>query len=314
MVGCVSQRPLHLYQNVANRAMPRYLVYDIISEIGFGAPFGFIEQGKDVGGLIQGFHDGLPAFGLLARLYPFTDWMKSTFLKKYLVAKPADDTGIGVLMRFRDRLISERLQDIEDKKKINRVDLLQTFIEARTEDGKPLDMEYIRAEVLLVLLAGADTTGTAFQALIQCLISNPESYRRLMREIDLADKNNLLSAIPQYDEVTTHLPYYIACVKEAMRLCPSAPNIFPRYVSEPGLDLYGKFVPPGVEISCNPYLVHRDPELYGEDAEDFRPERWLDPERARVFNKYNFAFGYGSRLCLGKDIAMMELYKGPLQV
>jgi cytochrome P450 len=83
-------------------------------------------------------------------------------------------------MRFRDRLIQERLADIQSGKKIDRIDLLQTFLEAHTEDGKPLDLEYIRAEVLLVLLAGADTTGTAFQALITFLLSHPESYERMM--------------------------------------------------------------------------------------------------------------------------------------
>ena len=49
-----------------------FMAYDIISEVGFGAPIGFIEKGEDIGGLIQGFHDGLPAFGLMCRLYPFT--------------------------------------------------------------------------------------------------------------------------------------------------------------------------------------------------------------------------------------------------
>lgn len=101
-----------------------YMAYDIISEVGFGAPFGFVEKGEDVGGLIQGFHDGLPAFGLMARLHPFTTWIKTTWVGKYLVAKPEDNSGIGILMRFRDRLIAERVKDNESGK--SRIDLLQT--------------------------------------------------------------------------------------------------------------------------------------------------------------------------------------------
>ncbi|KAF7617488.1 hypothetical protein AFLA_006409 [Aspergillus flavus NRRL3357] len=208
-----------------------YVAYDVISEIGFGAPFGFIEQGKDVGGLIQGFHDGLPAFGLLARLHPFTSWMKTTFMKKYLVAKPEDNTGIGVLMRFRDRLIEQRLREIAEGKDVGRVDLLQTFIDARTEDGKPLDMDYLKAEVLLVLLAGADTTGTVFQSLVNHLLVNQEVYERMMEEIDTASRKGLIpETIPQYDAIQEHLPYYVACVRETLRLNPPAPNIFPRFV------------------------------------------------------------------------------------
>lgn len=103
-----------------------YMAYDIISEVGFGAPFGFIKQGKDVEGLIQGFHDGLTPFGIMARLYPLTNWIKSTFLGKYMVASPEQNSGIGTLMRFRDRLIAQRYKDIENGTTDGRVDLLQT--------------------------------------------------------------------------------------------------------------------------------------------------------------------------------------------
>ena len=104
-----------------------YLAFDVLSEVGFGAPFGFIEKGADVAGLIQGFHDGLVPFGIMARLYPFTNWVKRTrFGEKYLVAGPEQDSGIGVLMRFRDRLIEQRYKDIEAGTAGGRTDFLQT--------------------------------------------------------------------------------------------------------------------------------------------------------------------------------------------
>ncbi|RDW74279.1 cytochrome P450 [Aspergillus mulundensis] len=291
-----------------------YMAYDIISEVGFGAPFGFVEKGEDVGGLIQGFHDGLPAFGLLARLHPFTSWIKTTFLKKYLVAKPEDDSGIGVLMRFRDGLIEQRLKDLESTNDLGRIDLLQTFLEARTEDGQPLTMDYIKAEILLVLLAGADTTGTVFQAMIYYLLTHQGVYERMMEEVDAAVRNGLINEeMPQYAEIQENLPFFVACVRETLRMCPPAPNIFPRYVSEPGLNLYGKFAPAGTEITGNPWIMHRDQEIFGKDAEEFNPDRWMNAERAKIMNKYLFTFGYGARVCLGRDIAMMELFKGPLQ-
>jgi cytochrome P450 len=131
------------------------MAYDIVSEIGFGKPIGFVPAGSDIDGLIQGFHDGMTPFGLLARFHPFTTWIKKTPLGRLIVATPEDNTGIGVLMRYRDKLFDQRLKDIEQGKAGDRVDLLQTFIDAREDDGQPLSAEYIKSEILLVLLAGA---------------------------------------------------------------------------------------------------------------------------------------------------------------
>jgi len=180
-------------------------------------------------------------------------------------------------------------------------------------------MEYIKAEMILVFLAGADTTGTAFGSIITYLLSHPESLAFMLDEITGAYTSCRLSrSVPKYREVLEHCPYYIACVKESMRLSPPTPaNASRIYDGEGGeMVINGKPLPKGIEVAMNAWIVGRDKEVYGEDAEVWRPERWLEAseEEKKLFERSSMVFGYGSRGCLGKDIAMMELMKIPLML
>lgn len=92
-----------------------------------------------------------------------------------------------------------------------------------------------------------------------------------------------------------------------------------RYVPEPGLTLPdGSFVPPGVAVGINPYIVSRNAELWGDDAEEFRPERWLQSagesetayeDRLRAMKAADLGFGAGARICTGRHLALVEIYK-----
>ncbi|KAF4331678.1 cytochrome P450 monooxygenase [Fusarium beomiforme] len=161
-----------------------------MSEVSFGAPFGFVSRGGDVGGLIKGLRDGLLPFGIMARMYPVTNLIKKT--------------------RIGEKFFVKRLRDLEVGKTV-RFDLLQTFIEARDENGQPLPLEYIKAEILIVLLAGADSTDTAFQALVKYVLTSPPIYTKVMAELGAATHAQKLSSpIPRQEEVLAHCPYYVA--------------------------------------------------------------------------------------------------------
>jgi cytochrome P450 len=64
----------------------------------------------------------------------------------------------------------------------------------------------------------------------------------------------------------------------------------------------------GTIVGVNPWVMHRDQEVFGEDVETFRPERWLERDRSDM-DRFFFAFGSGARVCLGRNISWVEMNK-----
>jgi len=167
-----------------------------------------------------------------------------------------------------------------------------------------------RAHVTLLIQAGADTTGTGMGSVLRFILTNPVVLARVREEINDAEAKGLLSTPIRYDETRQHLPFFVACIKESLRLNPPAPNLFPRIVPQGGKVIDGHFVPAGTEITNNAWTIQRNKDFYGEDAEEFKPERWMESEqRSFRLEAAQFTFGAGPRVCLGKEVAMLEMHK-----
>lgn len=103
------------------------------------------------------------------------------------------------------------------------------------------------------------------------------------------------------------MPYLVAVCKEAMRLLPSIVYQLLRYAPE-GLSVNGKHIPAGVPVGVSPMAQNRDQEVFGADADEFRPERWFeDEQKTRLMDSINLTFGgNGPRMCIGRNIALVS--------
>lgn len=171
----------------------------------------------------------------------------------------------------------------------------------------------------MAIVAGADTTAVSIRSAIYFCLKNPRVWRRLRDELAAAGLTKESCPISYKDSKA--IPYLDAIVREALRMLPGVSLSLERYVPEGGFRFQtGEVVPPGAIVGVNPYIICRNKSVWGEDAEEFRPERWLRDEeggeteeafsvRLRKMNDADLSFGAGSRICIGKHMGLMQVYK-----
>jgi cytochrome P450 len=148
--------------------------------------------------------------------------------------------------------------------------------------------------------AGSDATTIAMRAVFYFLLCDNESYRRVQKEIDDATAAGSLSNPTQYSE-SLDLPFLCACIKEAMRLHLSVGLTMPRTVPVGGTTLCDRYLAQGYRVGMNAAVVHYDKSVFGVDADQFNPQRWLTGD-AKKMDKYLLYFGAGTRTCIGKNV------------
>ena len=187
----------------------------------------------------------------------------------------------GPLMRRVNHLLLEEIRMRRvDPALAEREDILSLLLRAEDEDGRPLDDEHVRDELITLLAAGHDTTATALAWALERLARKPEMLARIADDGDA---------------------YGDAVARETLRVRPVLAFAL-RELAAP-VEVGGRAYPTGVRLAPCAYLLHRRPDIYP-DPEEFRPERFLDDAPGT----YEWIpFGGGTRRCIGASFALLEM-------
>lgn len=160
-----------------------------------------------------------------------------------------------------------------------------------------------------IIWAGSDTTAIALSSIFYHLHKHPDKLQILLKEIDEAFDTGRLTYPIRFNDAR-RLTYLHAVIMESMRIHGSLGTGLPREVPEGGAELCGQYIPEGCEVIMNSCAVHFDRRIFGQDADDWRPERWLESEETTAkMERYNLMFGQGPRICIGRHITSVEMYK-----
>ncbi len=270
-----------------------------------GKALGFMDaDGEDVHGL----REKVKAFGRYAGVVGQMPWLHRVFVNNPIMRKTKPSAFLQVV----DSVIRARIEkpDPEDQP---RPDLLSHFVATHLRYDL-MDYNQVANSTSGNLIAGGLSPGSTFNSLCRYLATHPKSQDRLYRE--LLEAHVTLPAA--FDKVNK-LPYLEGVVREAYRLHTSSSFSLERVTGPAGLDLpQGTHIPPGVKIGCPSQTINQDSTVFGADGDQYKPERWMQREdeafehwddRRKVMERTELTFGQGSRTCIGKSIAALEIFK-----
>ncbi|KAF2837744.1 benzoate 4-monooxygenase cytochrome-like protein P450 [Patellaria atrata CBS 101060] len=305
----------------------QFFAFDVIGDLTWSRRIGFVEQNEDVDGIVKFIGDFLSYAAPVGQM-PLLDLVFKKNPIFMLSQKWGLNNTIFPATRFALARSAERAGEMDKVRETGLpppsskgttdnpggIDLLTRFTQAQHAHPEFMtDREVLTACVSMVF-AGSETTAISLSTVFYMLVTHPRVYQKLMEEIENAVRDGGIepreTGTVSWGE-SQKLPYLDAVIQECFRVHPAAGLIVERVVPKQGIEICGRFVPGGTIVGCNAWVLHRRPEIFGEDVDVFRPERWLEADAAKLrdMKATMFQFGAGARTCIGKNISLLEIYK-----
>ncbi|XP_043715689.1 cytochrome P450 704C1 [Telopea speciosissima] len=234
-------------------------------------------------------------------------------IKKYLnIGSEAElRKNLKVIDSFMYKLIRKRIEQNKNSPSevsLKKDDILSRFLELNETDPK-----YLRDIVLNFLVAGRDTTATTLSWFLYMLCKHPHIQEKIAKEVKEATNMNENKSFNEFaasltEENLDKMQYLFAALTETLRLYPAVAVDGKICFSDDTLP-DGYSVKKGDMIAYQPYVMGRMKFIWGEDAAEFKPERWFDEDG--VFQQESpskfTAFQAGPRICIGKEFAYRQM-------
>lgn len=229
-----------------------FFAWDVITELTFSQPMGFLAAGRDFDGSLRRSERALDMFAVVGQM-PVLDW--------WLAKNPVWAVGPPVFGRAQvfciQQAAAREAEGTRDQGKLGE-DMLGDFLRVKRETPGAIDDGAIIGALIANVLAGADTTALTLCAVVYYVLRDVRVYERLQRELDDAGLE-----CPVSYAATEGLRYFDAVVREALRMHPGVGMLLERVVPEGGLALGdGRVLPPGTVVGMNAWVIHQDQGRY----------------------------------------------------
>lgn len=200
-------------------------------------------------------------------------------------------TPIGTYVKYIHKILDENLK--KRRRLASTINprnrkMIDSIIES--VDTNKIDNDKLKANLFFIFIAGFETTANTLAVLFWLLCKHQRVQDKLRSTIIMEGSES---------------KYLHWCIQETLRLYPAVPSGAGRILHE-DLEYNGMYFFKGTSINASIYSIHHSKEYWGEDVEEFRPERFNEP-MAEQHPLQFFAFAHGPRYCIGMNLAFAEI-------